>query len=122
MHMKSKTVFQLAAALTIAAVSFSTRSVQAESTESANAMAIDVAPRPPPEFTWMEFGQSAAWGALTGGAAGGLGGAVIGAPACATTGYVAGYVAGGVTAGANYLTQHLGMTETAMAVPARALD
>jgi hypothetical protein len=117
--MKSKTVFQLAAALTIAAVSFSTSSVRAESTESTHAVAIDLAPKPPGEFTWMEFGQSVAWGALTGGAAGGIAGAVIGAPAGATTGYVGGYVAGAVTAGANYV---IGATDTAMAVPARALD
>ena len=61
--MKSKTVFQLAATLAIAAVSFSTSSVRAASTESTDAVAINLAPKPPGEFTWLEFGQSVAWGA-----------------------------------------------------------
>ena len=60
--MKSNAVFQLAAALAIAAVSFSTSSVRAESTESVNAVPVEGILKPPPEFTAMEFGQSATFG------------------------------------------------------------
>jgi hypothetical protein len=116
--MKSRTVLQFVAALTIAGVSFSTSSVQAESTESANAVAIGDILKPPGEFTWMEFGQSVAWGAITGGASGGVAG-LVGLPAGVEAGYVAGYLGEAVLNGLNYLN---GVTETAMPVPARALD
>jgi hypothetical protein len=56
--MKAKTVLQFASLLAFAASSVATRSVRAESTESVNAVAVESVLKPPPEFTWMEFGQS----------------------------------------------------------------
>ena len=60
--MKARTALQFAPLLAVAAFSLATSSVRAESTESVNAVPVEGILKPPPEFTAMEFGQSATFG------------------------------------------------------------
>ena len=118
--MKTKAILQVTATLAIAAVSFSTSSVRAESTQSASALAVDGILKPPGDFTWMEFGQAVCWGAATGSLAGAVAGAVVGAPTGAGWGALGGLVGEAVKAGVDYAIG--GEGATAMSVPVRALD
>jgi hypothetical protein len=60
--MKARTALQFTPLLAVAAFSLAPSSVRAESTESVNAVPVEGILKPPPEFTAMEFGQSATFG------------------------------------------------------------
>ena len=83
--------------------------------------------KPPPDFTWLEFGQNAI-GWLAGGAAGGaVECALVGTPVGAACGALVG-AAGGLAAGSAYYLATVGYNALIgdgalpVAAPAHALD
>jgi outer membrane lipoprotein SlyB len=113
-------------ALGIAALSFTTSSVQAKATRSSNAIPT-VIQKPPDDFTWNEFGQSAIGWAAGGAAGGAVECALVGTPVGVACGAAVGGLAGAVAGACAYLGSQaynalFGVQGLPTALPASSLD